>query len=163
MPDHVLGDRGLRHRDSNLQQFSKRMNRVIETIPSTALEALCRYPWPGNIRELQNVIERAVIISTGPALNVDINDLKFPKTGSQSEKPGSPKSASNGHSVFEETERRKILDALEQCQLGSGRTQWRSSPSRNEAVHSPKTSMVCLALATPVAKACDAGGGALRS
>ena len=97
------------------QQFSKRMNKVIETIPSAALDALCRYPWPGNIRELQNGIERAVIISRGPALNVDITDLKFPKTGSQSEKPGSPKSASNGHSVFEETERRKILDALEQC------------------------------------------------
>src|ERR1700694_2440070 len=50
------------------QQFSRRMNRMIETIPSAAMDALCRYHWPGNIRELQNVIERAVIISTGPAL-----------------------------------------------------------------------------------------------
>jgi formate hydrogenlyase transcriptional activator len=98
------------------QQFSKRMNKVIDTIPSAALDALSRYPWPGNIRELQNVIERAVIISTGPALNVEISDLKFPKTGSQSEKPASLKSENNAlHGVLEETERRHILDALNQC------------------------------------------------
>ena len=98
------------------QQFSRRMNKVIETIPSTALDGLCRYHWPGNIRELQNVIERAVIISTGPALSVDITDLKFLKTGSEAEKPGSPKSANNSlHGVLEETERRHILDALKQC------------------------------------------------
>ena len=74
------------------------------------------YPWPGNIRELQNVIERAVIISTGPALSVDTTDLKFPKTGSQAEKPVSPKSENNAlHSILEETERRHIVDALKQC------------------------------------------------
>jgi formate hydrogenlyase transcriptional activator len=97
------------------QQFSMRMNKPIETIPSAVLDALSRYHWPGNIRELQNVIERAVIISNGPVLNVDVADLKFPKTGFQSENLGSPKSTRNGHAVFEETERRKILDALEQC------------------------------------------------
>src|SRR6202163_2424057 len=74
------------------QQFSRRMNRMIETIPSAAMDALSRYHWPGNIRELQNVIERAVIISTGPALNVDVADLKFSKAGSSVEKPASPKS-----------------------------------------------------------------------
>jgi formate hydrogenlyase transcriptional activator len=98
------------------QQFSRRMNKVIDTIPSATLDALCRYPWLGNIRELQNVIERAVIISTGPALNVDISDLKFPKTGSQSDKPVSLKSENNAlHGVLEETERRHILDALNKC------------------------------------------------
>src|SRR6266403_316868 len=63
------------------QHFSKRMRKVIETIPSAGMNALCRYHWPGNIRELQNVIERAVIISTGPALSVDVSDLKFTKAG----------------------------------------------------------------------------------
>src|SRR2546428_8552788 len=58
------------------QQFSRRMNRVIETVPSAAMDALSRYHWPGNIRELQNVIERAVIVSTGPTLNIDVSDLK---------------------------------------------------------------------------------------
>jgi formate hydrogenlyase transcriptional activator len=49
-------------------QFSERNNRIIETIPSSTMAALARYHWPGNIRELQNVIERAVIISKGPML-----------------------------------------------------------------------------------------------
>src|SRR5271170_4946813 len=63
------------------QQFSRRMNKFIETIPSPAMDALCRYHWPGNVRELQNVIERAVIISTGPLLNLDLADLQFPQAG----------------------------------------------------------------------------------
>jgi formate hydrogenlyase transcriptional activator len=52
------------------------MGRRIETIPAAVLDALVRYPWPGNIRELQNVIERAVILSPGPALHIPIGDLK---------------------------------------------------------------------------------------
>src|ERR1700716_3979084 len=68
------------------QQFSRRMNRVIETVPSAAMDALSRYHWPGNIRELQNVIERAVIISTGPALSVDVADLKFSKASHPEER-----------------------------------------------------------------------------
>jgi formate hydrogenlyase transcriptional activator len=62
------------------------------------------------------VIERAVIISPGPALNVDVTDLRFPKTGSGAQKPVSLKSQDNAlHGVLEETERRHILDALKQC------------------------------------------------
>jgi formate hydrogenlyase transcriptional activator len=98
------------------QQFSRRMNRVIETIPSEAMDALCRYHWPGNIRELQNVIERAVIISPGPVLSVDVTDLKFPKAGPPAEKPASPKSTNRAlHNVLEETERQQILKALKEC------------------------------------------------
>lgn len=54
------------------QQFARRMNRRIETIPSAVMDALVRYSWPGNVRELQNVVERAVILSTGPTLQVAI-------------------------------------------------------------------------------------------
>jgi formate hydrogenlyase transcriptional activator len=99
------------------QQFSRRMKRVIETIPSAAMDALCRYHWPGNIRELQNVIERAVIISTGPALSVDVSDLKFPKAGHAVEETTLPKSPTNGglHDVLEQSERQQILKALDQC------------------------------------------------
>jgi formate hydrogenlyase transcriptional activator len=98
------------------QQFSQRMNRMIETIPSAAMDALSRYHWPGNIRELQNVIERAVIISMGPVLNVDVTDLKFPNAGPPAEKPPSPKSTNGAlHSVLEETERQQILKALKEC------------------------------------------------
>jgi formate hydrogenlyase transcriptional activator len=44
-------------------QHAQRLQKVVHTIPAEALEALTRYPWPGNIRELQNVIERAVILT----------------------------------------------------------------------------------------------------
>jgi len=97
------------------QQFSRRMNKVLETIPSATMDALCQYHWPGNIRELQNVVERAVIVSVGPALSIDVSDLKFPKAGTTAEKAASPKQA-NGtlHGVLEETERQQILKALKQ-------------------------------------------------
>ena len=52
------------------QRYAKKLNRAIEEIPSTAFEALIRYDWPGNIRELQNVIERSVILSDGPEFHV---------------------------------------------------------------------------------------------
>ena len=58
------------------QRFARRMGRQIEAIPSAVMEALVRYPWPGNIRELQNVIERAVILSPGPSLQVPPGDLR---------------------------------------------------------------------------------------
>jgi formate hydrogenlyase transcriptional activator len=114
----------LRERDGDIpllvryfsQHFSKRMNKTIEAIPSATMDALCRYTWPGNIRELQNVIERAVIISTGPALNVDVADLKFSKAGSSVEKAASPKSTNGAlHDVLEQAERQQILEALEHC------------------------------------------------
>jgi len=97
------------------QQFSRRMNKMIETIPSEAMDALCRYHWPGNIRELQNVIERAVILSSGPVLRVDVTDLKFSKADPTAEKFTSLH-AGNGtlHNVLEETERQQILKALKQ-------------------------------------------------
>ncbi len=96
------------------QQFAKRMNKAIDTIPSATIDALCRYHWPGNIRELQNVIERGVITSTGPILRVDVADLKISK-------PPVPEKASSSGStngalrdVLKETERQQILKALKQ-------------------------------------------------
>lgn len=55
------------------------MNRRITNIPADAMDALTRYHWPGNIRELQNFIERAVIISPGPSLQAPVRELKGPK------------------------------------------------------------------------------------
>ena len=59
-----------------VQQFSRRMHKNIESIPSDTMNALVRYHWPGNIRELQNVIERAVIVSESPVLQVPWTDVK---------------------------------------------------------------------------------------
>jgi len=53
-----------------VQQFAQRMNKTIEAISSETMEALSRYPWPGNIRELQNVIERAVVVYERGKLSV---------------------------------------------------------------------------------------------
>ena len=59
-----------------VQQFARRMNRAIDTISCETMNALVRYPWPGNIRELQNLIERAVILSTGPVLRIPLQELQ---------------------------------------------------------------------------------------
>jgi formate hydrogenlyase transcriptional activator len=97
------------------QQFSKRMNKTIDTISSATMDALSRYHWPGNIRELQNVIERAVITSTGPVLKVDVADLKISKSSSPAEKSSAQGSTNDGlRNVLEETERQQILKALKQ-------------------------------------------------
>jgi formate hydrogenlyase transcriptional activator len=61
-----------------VQKFARRMNRTIETIPAGTLDVLSRYAWPGNIRELENLIERAVIVSPGPVLRVPLGELKLP-------------------------------------------------------------------------------------
>src|SRR4030081_698873 len=61
-----------------VQKHARRMNRTVETIPSETLDLLVRYSWPGNIRELENLIERAVIVSPGPVLRVPLGELKPP-------------------------------------------------------------------------------------
>ena len=51
-------------------EFAKSMGKPIESIPKPAMAALQRYDWPGNVRELRNVVERAMILATGPRLDV---------------------------------------------------------------------------------------------
>src|SRR5579862_8317241 len=60
-----------------VEKHARRMNREVETIPTETLDALVHYAWPGNIRELENLIERAVIVSPGPILRVPLSDLKL--------------------------------------------------------------------------------------
>jgi formate hydrogenlyase transcriptional activator len=58
-----------------VQQTARNMNKAIDTISCDTMDALTQYSWPGNIRELENVIERAVILSPGPVLRLSIRDL----------------------------------------------------------------------------------------
>jgi formate hydrogenlyase transcriptional activator len=51
------------------------LDRKVERIPTQALQALTKYDWPGNIRELQNVIERSVILSNGPELRIAMPEI----------------------------------------------------------------------------------------
>jgi formate hydrogenlyase transcriptional activator len=90
-----------------VQQFSERDNRIIETIPSETMGALTRYHWPGNIRELQNVIERAVIITKGATLRVAFDELE-PDTS-----PRARQSPETLREKLEETEKAQIIGALE--------------------------------------------------
>src|SRR5438876_970877 len=85
------------------QRFARRMNRTIETIPAETMAALTRYPWPGNIRELQNLIERAVIVSHGPVLQVPLQDL---------DNRTSPRRDNEKDQTLEEAQRAHILAIL---------------------------------------------------
>jgi PAS domain S-box-containing protein len=55
---------------------SRRMGKYIEKIPDEAMAALVRWKWPGNIRELENLLERAVILTRGPILYVPLAELE---------------------------------------------------------------------------------------
>jgi formate hydrogenlyase transcriptional activator len=88
-----------------VQHFARRMNRNIETIPSETMESLSRYSWPGNIRELENLIERAVILSPGPVLHVPLGDFDSRTT---------PGQVNGKHQTLEEAERAHILATLKE-------------------------------------------------
>jgi DNA-binding NtrC family response regulator len=87
------------------QRFARRMNRTIETIPTETMAALTRYQWPGNIRELQNVIERAVILSHGPVLQIPLQDL---------DKNTAPRRDNGNDQTLEAAERAHILAILKE-------------------------------------------------
>jgi len=57
-------------------KHASRMNKQIDSIPADTMRALARWHWPGNIRELENFIERAVILSRGTTLNVPVGELR---------------------------------------------------------------------------------------
>jgi formate hydrogenlyase transcriptional activator len=101
-----------------VQQFTRQLGKTIDAIPAETMSALIRYPWPGNIRELQNVIERAAILTNGPVLTVRSEDLRAPNQAPASAtvaaRNGVPApSAGNIRESLEEAERQQILAALE--------------------------------------------------
>jgi formate hydrogenlyase transcriptional activator len=59
-----------------VQKFARRQGKVIDRIPDDVIEILKCHDWPGNIRELQNVIERAVIMSNGPSLELKLSEVQ---------------------------------------------------------------------------------------
>jgi formate hydrogenlyase transcriptional activator len=99
------------------QKVGRRMGRSIETIPTEAIDVLVQYPWPGNIRELENVIERAVILSPGPVLQINLSDLKITGQASSVEQtsPTSNSQPLNSGSTLADAEREHILRALQEA------------------------------------------------
>jgi formate hydrogenlyase transcriptional activator len=102
------------------EQVARRMNKKIETISSETLKQMRQYHWPGNIRELQNVIERAVILSAGPVLHVPLSEIQSRPALSAVHGNGNLEknleSSAGRHiqNVLEETERKHILSVLSQ-------------------------------------------------
>jgi len=88
-----------------VQQATRRIRKIIDTIPSETMEALMRYEWPGNIRELENVIERAVILSSDPVLRVSPQDLRTRVTTGQN---------ADHEQTMEEVQRNHILNTLKE-------------------------------------------------
>ena len=84
-----------------VSKHSRRLNRHIETIPPDIMKALTRWDWPGNIRELENFIERAVILSSGPALRAPLAELEMPSSAPPQE-----------DATLKSTEREHILRVL---------------------------------------------------
>jgi formate hydrogenlyase transcriptional activator len=89
--------------DFYVNKISKRLGKSIESIPTGVMNALQDYHWPGNIRELENVLERAVINSSGPKLHL-VDELKKP-----------PKDLTTAPKTMEAVERDHIVRVLEQA------------------------------------------------
>jgi formate hydrogenlyase transcriptional activator len=83
--------------------YARRMNKQIEHIPPETMSTLVSYQWPGNIRELQNFIERSVILTSGDVLHPPLANLK-----------SAPESESLGAITLEDAERDHIRKTLEQ-------------------------------------------------
>jgi formate hydrogenlyase transcriptional activator len=94
-----------------VQRFAERMNKEINIIPEEVLEVLKHHSWPGNIRELQNFIERAVILSPGSVLCAPLGDLKHLR---EAEKPGGSRTVPAGSRTLKDAERAHILEVLRQ-------------------------------------------------
>jgi formate hydrogenlyase transcriptional activator len=84
---------------------SRRMGKNITIIPDETMRALCRWPWPGNIRELENFLERSVILTRGSVLYVPLAELETKATHERKELESSG-------STLQEAEREHILAIL---------------------------------------------------
>lgn len=87
-----------------VQKFAGRMNKNIEVIPTQTMEKLIHHPWPGNIRELQNFVERSVILSSGRMLHAPLSELD--------------RTVMHGNTLLttlDDAQRAHILEALRRC------------------------------------------------
>ena len=88
-----------------VRKYTARLNKPIDTIPEEVMECLKTHDWPGNIRELQNFIERAVVLSVGTVLRPTLTELRR-----MTKQP-----TAAAAQTFAEASRDHILEVLEQC------------------------------------------------
>jgi formate hydrogenlyase transcriptional activator len=110
-----------------VQKFAKQLQKQIESVPSVAMKALTAWEWPGNIRELENFIERAVILTRGKALEAPLTELR--KTGTATavdagvdrknrtarKATSSRPNVNAGAEEYERKQREEILEVLSAC------------------------------------------------
>jgi formate hydrogenlyase transcriptional activator len=104
-----------------ISRFSKRLGKKIEGVSRESMENLVNYPWPGNIRELQNVIERAVVLSVDPTLRLDrelmpvaasTKGMAAPETDAPDHRPAD-RNSPQPLLTLDEVDRNHILAALQ--------------------------------------------------
>jgi transcriptional regulator with GAF, ATPase, and Fis domain len=119
-----------------VQKFAKQTQKEIESVPSAAMKGLTAWEWPGNIRELENFIERAVILTRGKALEVPLTDLRKTETETETvtypavinKKRTARKALSSrpeinaGADEYERKQRQEIIQALTICKGRIGGT-----------------------------------------
>ena len=94
-------------------KHANRMNKQIDSIPAETMRALVYWHWPGNIRELENFIERSVILSRGTVLNVPVSELNPPTTTAPLAMSAAAAAAVGGRSLtLQDSEREHILKIL---------------------------------------------------
>jgi formate hydrogenlyase transcriptional activator len=89
-------------------KYAERMNKIVEEIPPETMEAMVAYPWPGNIRQLQNFVEHGVIVSRGRLFQPPLSQLRHPRNG-LTEDAKSP-----GGKTLEEATRDHVLQTLKE-------------------------------------------------
>jgi formate hydrogenlyase transcriptional activator len=109
------------------QEFAKQMQKKIESVPSVARKALTAWEWPGNIRELENFIERAVILTRGKALEAPLTELRKTETATPAnagvdrknrtarKATSSRPNVNAGAEEYERKQRDEILEVLTAC------------------------------------------------
>ena len=116
-----------------VQKFAKQMQKQIESVPSAVMKGLTAWEWPGNIRELENFIERAVILTRGKALEVPLAELRKTETEMAvdavvNKKRAARKAFSSGPDInagaeeYERKQREEIIQALTACKGRVGGT-----------------------------------------
>ena len=90
-----------------VRRLAERMNKVINVIPDEVMELMKLYDWPGNIRELQNFIERAMILSPGPALRPALDGLRPMRTVARAD--------ASAVRTLAEAQREHIVEAIHQA------------------------------------------------
>src|SRR6266403_141394 len=116
-----------------VQKFAKQMQKQIESVPSAVMKGLTAWEWPGNIRELENFIERAVILTRGKALEVPLTELRKTETEMAidavvNKKRAARKAFSSGPDIkagdeeYERKQREEIIQSLTACKGRVGGT-----------------------------------------